>query len=122
MNYGFDLEGTIDAEIEVYRDLCSALIAEGRKVFVITAYWSSTGGYDEGQETVRRGQLDAVGFELGVHYTDLLFAPGNTVQEQGENKRLICEQQGVRLMFEDRECFTEDISKVARCVLMQPRA
>ena len=122
MNYGFDLEGTLDADVEMFSDLCAALVAEGRRVYVITAYWSESGGYDEGQERLRWSQLDAIGFEKDVHYTELICTPGSTVEQQGENKRAMCEQRAVRLMFEDRQVFTDEISKVSRCVLMQPRA
>lgn len=121
MTFGFDLEGTMDAEIDIYQALCKALVDGGHTVVIITAYWSSDGGYDAGQCAVRQGQANDAGFVRGIHYSDLVCVPGSTVEEQGANKRGMCIALDVCLMFEDRQVFTDEISKVTRCLLMQPR-
>lgn len=121
MNFGFDLEGTLDVAPEAFRALCGALVSSGHNVFVITAYWSTDGSDDPIQEGVRQGQLDAIGFVFGEDYGEILFAPGATVEAQAAAKRLLCDNRDVRLMFEDRQEFTDEISKATQCVLIQPR-
>jgi hypothetical protein len=121
MNFGFDLEGTLDAEPHMFGALCYSLIKNGHAVYVITAYWSEDGQVDQGQIDLRRRQLVYIGFESGIHFTDILFAPGSTVEQQGERKRELCANWMIGLMFEDRQEFTDIISKSTRCFLIQPR-
>jgi len=121
MNFGFDLEGTLDAEPEAFRAICQGLILQSQGVYVITAYYSEDLERDNLQETIRRNQLNAIGFRQTRHYTDMLFAPGDTAECQGQIKRALCEQMNVQLMFEDREVFADQISATTRCLLLQPR-
>lgn len=90
-----------------------------RGVYVITAFWSK----DSAEVIVaqRSAMLDAIGFMKGRHFTTLICVPGDTAEEQGEEKRKICEQMNVQLMFEDRANFTDQISATTRCLLLQPR-
>lgn len=121
MNFGFDLEGTLDAEPQAFRALCSSLVDSWHEVYVITAYWTPDGGPDGNQEALRDSQLEAIGFVRGKDYTEMLFAPGSTVEAQGATKRLLCESHTITLMFEDRQVFTDEISKATTCLLIQPR-
>lgn len=122
MNYGFDLEGTLDAEPEMFRNLCSALVAADEGVYVITAYYHPEGGVDVNQEQIRYKQLNDIGFIQGIHYTEMKFAPGVTARGQGNRKQSICADLEIRLMFEDRQIFADEISKVSRSVMMVPRS
>ena len=121
MNFGFDLEGTLDADPHVFSALCHALVTAGHGVHIITAYWSPDGGFDQSQVDLRKSQIAAIGFELGVHYSAVIYAPGFTAEQQAEQKSQACASWGIALMFEDRQDFCDEISKVTRCVLMQPR-
>lgn len=117
---GCDIDGTITADPDAYREILSALVSAGHEVHVITAGDPSRPDWHMSPAD-RVEQLLRYDLVQGRDYTMLHVADGDDKEEMGAAKRDICEQFGVVFMFENDETFAAEISQVAQCVLMVPR-
>lgn len=116
MDYGFDLDDTITAEPDSFRELMGVLVSANHGVHVIS------GALDDGDPEAQRQKLDGYGFVEGTHYTSLDVVVARGAKDFARGKRELCEHYGVSLVFEDRSDYANEISKVARCLMMWPRA
>lgn len=108
MNYGFDLEGTLDAAPEVFRPLCRALMQAGHGVYVIT------GLFPGATREQRLQQLFAIGFFHRVQYTSLLCVPGTSPEEIGTGKANACKEYRIGLYVDDRADFLAEMQGTNR--------
>lgn len=120
MNFGFDIDDTITAEPAAFRALMEALVDAGHEVHVITGVMPSVTKPEHATYEGRRAQLEGYGILEGVGYTKLHLAAVDGAKAIARQKRQLCEQHEIALMFEDRSDYANEVRQASRCLLMWP--
>jgi hypothetical protein len=110
VNYGFDLEGTIDACKDGFLPLMAALVADRHGVLIMT------GVFAPATNQTRMEDIKRCGLERGVHYTELYLIDGGQglpedMQHVAQMKRDFCHTEGVVMFWDDRKDWCDVINE-----------
>lgn len=104
MKFGFDIDETITAKPEIFREIMFSLSNMANEVFVISGL---TSDHLAPSREARVAQLEKLGISRHSHYKELLLCPivdagYGPAHIYGGWKRQICVDLGIEVMFEDR--------------------
>jgi uncharacterized HAD superfamily protein len=111
MNFGFDIDGTISADVSSYRTLMESLIKNDQEVHVITGTADSV-ITDEIMDR-RIHWLN----KNNIPYTHLKVCVGGPIKVAQE-KAEYCRDNNICMMFEDSIEYADKISKFSTTLLM----
>src|SRR4029077_15824406 len=114
MIYCFDIDGTLSERPMIFATVMEALLKAGHQVYPLTAAMSSWGPDIEAR---RLAQLSKLGFEKGIHFTDVVVCVAGTLESCGNLKGQFCKDMNVSLMVEDTSIYADAIKRLSPATL-----
>jgi hypothetical protein len=111
MNVAFDIDGTLDAFPSVMLALCSALIAAGNHVYIITGVEADK--VTPADVAAKTSYLTGLGFGKGT-YTQLIVIP----EPHDENKAKECKDNDIELLIDNSVPNVKAAKGVCACLLL----
>lgn len=108
MVFCFDIDGTISARQEVFREIMRSLRNSGHTVYALTG---TVIGFNQTGEEYRIDQLRSHGLEKGVDYDDVVVCVGTSPEVVGEMKGEFCRDKEVALLVEDTDIYIASVNK-----------
>ena len=105
LRMGFDIDGTVDSNLDAFRAIAEGLIKTGHEVWVIT------GGLADSGEWTLQARIELLK-KFKFPYSKLVRCIAPTMQEIAKQKRQVCEEHGITMMFEDNDLYISEIAQV----------
>jgi hypothetical protein len=108
MIFCFDVDGTITAQPDIFKEIMRGLKAIGHTVYVLTG---TILGSDPTPQESRDRQLGDLGFKEGEHFDEIIICQGYNWADCGELKGQFCKEKGVDFMIDDADPFIDSINR-----------
>jgi len=110
--YCFDIDGTISARPKIFKEIMLGLKKLGHTVYPLTGMvLPASSVMDDLLETMRHGQLEALGLKKGEDYDDVVIVLGKNLDDCGQLKGKFCKEHRVDFMVDDTQLYVDGINE-----------